>query len=665
MATLGHTTFYFFRKISLKEALDYLEEIESDDDEPKAVYIEPPEVEDGVLSGEDDGEEEEEATPDNVCPGQLKANCEIVLASGRRLDSIEHIQSENSSENEDFVEDQILLDVLQKSSNAVQTDLLEREDSDSDSDVPLISYTKPSTSSDNSHLRKVTIFKSSAEIPLAAKNTKFVWEADNCSGNIPIFPPANYTDCSGITPHEQFEKFFDTHLLQHICVESEKYAIFLGKPNPNITVEELKVFISILLVTGYNYHSRARTLWSTDEDLQNLLVIKSMRRNRFQQILQFLHFEDSRKQSTENDKMWKLRPITDHLKANMITNFHPEQHLSYDESMIAYFGRHGCKQFIKGKPLRFGYKVWSLCTPSGYLVNFEVYQGNNPRSNPEYEERFGKCAAPLLSMIDDFTPNVQQLPFSFYFDNLFTGFPLLAYLKSRGYTATGTIRENRIPKNCPLPSKEKIKKKERGFAVSTKLKETDIVLTKWVDNSVVCTASTAYGKNPMSNVQRYSKAKKQKITVSRPCVIAQYNKYMGGVDRMDQNVSLYRIGNRGKKWWSSIFTWLLDVSVQNAWQLHRSAHPAMSQLEFRRNIAIFYAKHYGQEAKGPGPSRKRKIEDTAYEEIRFDGLNHWPLPIEKKRRCVGLSCNTIGRTACEKCNVGLCLKCFKKYHTQL
>ena len=64
-------------------------------------------------------------------------------------------KTENFLNSEDFVDDQILIDVLEKSSNAVQTDLL-GEDSDSDSDVPLISYIKPSTSSDKSRLRKVT-----------------------------------------------------------------------------------------------------------------------------------------------------------------------------------------------------------------------------------------------------------------------------------------------------------------------------------------------------------------------------------------------------------------------------------------------------------------------------------------------------------------------------
>lgn len=109
--------------------------------------------------------------------------------------------------------------------------------------------------------------------------------------------------------------------------------------------------------------------------------------------------------------------------------------------------------------MRFGYKVWSLCTPAGYLINFEIYQGQNPRSNPKYEERFGKCAAPFINLIDDFTPEVQAVPFSFYFDNLFTNIPLLSYLKSRGYDATGTIRENRIPKTCPLPYNDKLKKR--------------------------------------------------------------------------------------------------------------------------------------------------------------------------------------------------------------
>ena len=82
---------------------------------------------------------------------------------------------------------------------------------------------------------------------------------------------------------------------------------------------------------------------------------------------------------------WKLRPLLDHLRVRFMKNFQPSQQLSYDESMIEYFGRHGCKQYIRGKPIRFGYKVWSLNTHHGYLVNFEIYQGKAVGSNNEYE----------------------------------------------------------------------------------------------------------------------------------------------------------------------------------------------------------------------------------------------------------------------------------------
>lgn len=142
---------------------------------------------------------------------------------------------------------------------------------------------------------------------------------------------------------------------------------------------------------------------------------------------------------------------------------------------------------------------------------------------------------------------------------------------------------------------------------------------------------------------------------------------MAGVDRLDQNVSLYRIGYRGKKLWSCIFTWLIDVSIQNAWQLHRIEKGNMSQLEFRRQIANYYCKHYGKKPKQSGRppiTKRRHIDDSVYTTLRFDGKDHLVIPISKRRRCAGELCTTSGRTACSKCDVGLCVKCFAEYHTK-
>jgi hypothetical protein len=64
-----------------------------------------------------------------------------------------------------------------------------------------------------------------------------------------------------------------------------------------------------------------------------------------------------------------------------------------------------------------------------------------------------------------------------------------------------------------------------------------------MDNLVVTAASSSIGVNPISYVQRYSQKKKKKISVPRPHMIGEYNKYMGGTNSMDQN---YRISIRGK-----------------------------------------------------------------------------------------------------------------------
>lgn len=506
------------------------------------------------------------------------------------------------------------------------------------------------------------LFLTEGETPKPKSTKDFVWIDDVSKPMIPIFPSPNYTDCTRKTSIEQFETFFDDELLTLITKQSSKYAEFLGKPDPNITIKELKVYIGILVVSGYSVQSRFESYWSSDPDLRNELIYQAMRKNRFKQITQFLHFKDMTEPNT-NDKIWKLRPLTDHLKKKMLLNFHPEQDLSYDESMIEYYGRHGMKQCLKDKPIPFGFKVWSLCTPAGYLANFEIYQGKNPRSKTEYEERFGKCIAPLFNMIDDFEDDVRALPFSFYFDNLFTGIPALVQLKSLGYNGTGTIRQNRLPKGCPLiEDKKKTAKLGRGYMTSKSIQGLDIHVTKWVDNAVVSVASTVYGVDPATTALRYSSVEKKKIEVPRPLVVAKYNKSMGGVDRMDENISLYRIGIHGKKWWSCIFTWMIDVSIQNAWQLHRVAHPEMPQLDFRREIALYYCRHYGVPPKSTG-NRKRKIAEADSSSLRFDNLSHWPRHIAKKRRCAAETCRSTGRTMCTRCNVGLCIKCFESYHS--
>ena len=51
------------------------------------------------------------------------------------------------------------------------------------------------------------------------------------------------------------------------------------------------------------------------------------------------------------------------------------EHLSVDESMVPYRGLHGAHQYIRGKPILFGFKIWVICGEDGFPYKLEIYQG--------------------------------------------------------------------------------------------------------------------------------------------------------------------------------------------------------------------------------------------------------------------------------------------------
>lgn len=224
--------------------------------------------------------------------------------------------------------------------------------------------------------------------------------------------------------------------------------------------------------------------------------------------------------------------------------------------------------------------------------------------NAKYEADFGKCAAPMVQMLDNLPDDVKDLPMKFYFDNLFSNFNLFTHLKERGYDATGTVGENRLPKDIPLEGKKQMLKKDRGTYSFTQSKDNGILVVHWRDNNVVTGMSTVYGVEPVTKASRYSSAAKKKISVTRPALFTKYNKHMGGTDVMDQNINHYRCGIRCKKWWWPIFTYLIDASINNAWICMRQGGSSVSQLDFRRDVAQVYLMRAHNAPKGAGrPSR--------------------------------------------------------------
>lgn len=111
--------------------------------------------------------------------------------------------------------------------------------------------------------------------------------------------------------------------------------------------------------------------------------------------MQFIHFSDNSSLDT-TDKYAKVRPLVRHLTKKFTEYFQPVKSLSHDEGMV---GKHGCRQCIRMKPIRFGYKAWCLNTDDGYLVTFDLYQGRTYEGNELNEKVFGKCPATVLKTL--------------------------------------------------------------------------------------------------------------------------------------------------------------------------------------------------------------------------------------------------------------------------
>lgn len=431
-----------------------------------------------------------------------------------------------------------------------------------------------------------------------------------------------------------------------------RYANQRNKPG-NISDREIRSFLGVLLLSGYLQPSRRRMFWEREKDTHNELIAEAISRDRFEYIMSNLHFADNNNLD-QTDKFAKLRPLFRHINAKCLENAPLQKSHSIDEAMVPYYGRHGCKQYIKGKPIRYGYKFWVGCTRLGYVNWFEPYQGAATHVGTLYTE-LGVGAGVVLTYADVLRSKWTDHQFHFYFDNFFNSGDLLISLLNKNIQGTGTIRCNRLSNN-PFASID-LKKRNRGDYEYRMAKENNIVAVQWNDNNIVTLCSNSLGAKPTHMVKRYSQRDKKIIQIEQPYVVKKYNANMGGVDRCDENISLYRTAIRGKKWYFSLIAQSIDMAVQNAWQIHKINKGDLDHLGFRRSIATALL----QQNKKPYSSSKGRPSQHENMQIRFDRIDHFVISQDKQTKC--RYCHSKTTTRCQKCDLGLHVKCFVAYHT--
>ncbi|KAJ8372579.1 hypothetical protein AAFF_G00281230 [Aldrovandia affinis] len=271
-------------------------------------------------------------------------------------------------------------------------------------------------------------------------------------------------------------------------------------------------------------------------------------------------------------------------------------------------------------------------------------------------------------------------------DNFFTSLEIVRYLRDKNCRYTGTARDNRIGKPPLKSSKEMEKKAAPRGTCDHVTSEDGILALRWKDNKVVTLLSTDMGVEPMSSVYRYCSDTKKKEQVSCPAVIKSYNANMGGIDKSDMLVHLYRTPLKSKRWYMRLFAYAIDVSLTNAWLIYRRDCKALAvdglPLKHFR-IQVFKdsssekpvtSRPRRSAAGSPSPNTadvpkpvRGHCSHTPANSVQFDeSLFHAPV-YTNHQTCKNCSRKgNISNVACLVCKVHLCLKpgrnCFIQYH---
>ncbi|XP_038160757.1 piggyBac transposable element-derived protein 2 [Cyprinodon tularosa] len=423
-----------------------------------------------------------------------------------------------------------------------------------------------------------------------------------------VGPQLNRT--ASYTPLELFQLFFTTTVISTLVKNTntygEKKSQSLKQRWDPVTAADMYSYISLVLYMGIAPLKTLKDFWRGSALFRFPFPASVMPCRRFLAISRGLHMNDPAKEAANNlkkgtrgyDRLFKIRPLYDQILEACHTYFHPHQHISIDERMVASKARFGFRQYNKNKPTRWGFKLYVLAdSVCGYTLNFFVY--------------VGKDGVPTGKGISyDAVMRLLNIPFlgtgyKLYVDNFYTSPALFLDLLKKKIWACGTIRSNvsGFPKTKTNNTQEK---SPRGTI--RWLRKGDLLFVKWFDTREVSLCSTIHKAYSNDMAKRKVKNKDGQWTVAHvtiPGCVKDYNKYMGGVDLSDALIGYYNVLHKTQRWYKTMFYHFVDIATVNAFILHKQLckmqnRPAGTHKRFRENLILSLAR-IGSTPRRSGP----------------------------------------------------------------
>jgi len=113
----------------------------------------------------------------------------------------------------------------------------------------------------------------------------------------------------------------------------------------------------------------------------------------------------------------------------------PEEQLAIDEAICPFQGCIFYRVYIKGKPHKYGIKMFELCeSKSSYVYNLEVYTGTHPTNS--------ECLT-AVSVVERLCDKIKGTAHCVYMDRWFSSPNIFHHLWGSKTKSVGTVMSNR------------------------------------------------------------------------------------------------------------------------------------------------------------------------------------------------------------------------------
>jgi hypothetical protein len=165
-----------------------------------------------------------------------------------------------------------------------------------------------------------------------------------------------------------------------------------------------------------------------------LIVMQAMTLKRFRKLGQYLHLNSQENRPGPQDKnfdiLYKASPVLE-LTEKLKILYMSGRELAVDEAMIGFKGRFILKQYLPGKPTRWGTNTWGIADRSnGYLLKCGIYKGK--KDTQDTDLLLGEQV--VLHLTEPYCGKWQHI----YFDNYFSSVKLTKLLLTHNSYCCGT-----------------------------------------------------------------------------------------------------------------------------------------------------------------------------------------------------------------------------------